>query len=303
MTAGNTWPQRLSKYALCLALGATAVGRLMSQARSAAQDQKQSMPAPSPAASPSPGTQPSAATEPVGAVEQVLGANLKALEDPTILFRRVWIETEWNKYRDGSNDLEETLGGSWAWRVSDRQEWAVRLKLPYDWHFAGDSTGDSNKHGLGDIKVGTATAFRLNDSWRAGGALELRMPTAEDDLGQHVWRLQESASVAWDATRWLTFSPTAEYNQSIAEKHGAAPQHYLEMYSPAIVLLPHRWLVMARYEAKVDFENDNYVTQSGKLSVEKLFENPRLGFGLSIKKPFNTGNKAFQVNFMVSYYF
>ncbi len=248
-------------------------------------------PSPSPAVSPSPGTQPSAAAE------------LKALEDPTILFRRVWIETEWNKYRDGSNDLEETLGGSWAWRVSERQEWAVRLKLPYDWHFAGDSTGDSNEHGLGDIKVGTATAFRLNDSWRAGGGLELRMPTAEDDLGQHVWRLQESASVAWDASRWLTFIPTMEHNHSIAEEHGAAPQHYLEMYFPALVLLPHRWLVMARYEAKVDFKNDNYVTQSGKLSLEKLLESPRLGFGLSIKKPFNTGNKAFQVNFVTSYYF
>ncbi|MBI1816975.1 MAG: hypothetical protein HYR72_18505 [Deltaproteobacteria bacterium] len=245
------------------------------------------------------------AAEPAGdnAGEQVLTEDLKALEDPTILLRRVWMETEWNKFRDGSNSLEETLGGAWAWRVSASQEWAVRLKLPYDWHLAGDSTGDSNEHGLGDIKVGTATAFRLNDAWRAGGGLELRMPTAEDDLGDDVWRLQGNASVAWDATRWLTFPPATEYNQSIAEEHGAAPQHYLEMFFPATVLLPRYWSVTPRYEAKVDFENHNYVTQSGKLSVAKQLEDPQLGFVLSIKEPFNTGNKEFQVNFSITYYF
>ena len=60
--------------------------------------------------------------------EQTTSQELKALEDPTILLRRIWLETEWNKYRDGHNGVEETLGGLWAWRVSDNQDWAVRRR-------------------------------------------------------------------------------------------------------------------------------------------------------------------------------
>ena len=40
----------------------------------------------------------------------------KSLEDPTVLKRRIWSDTEWNKFRDGSNDLEETLGTLWPGR-------------------------------------------------------------------------------------------------------------------------------------------------------------------------------------------
>ena len=245
------------------------------------------------------------AAEPVGAsaTEQTIAEELKALEDPTILLRRLWLETEWNKYSDGSHNVEETLGGFWAWRVSANQDWAVRLKLPYEWHIAGDAAGDSNDQGLGDIKAATGTAFRLTDSWRAGGGLELRMPTAEDDLGDDVWRLQEFGAVAWDATRWLTLSPSAEYNQSLAEVDGAPPQHYAEMYFPATFLLPHRWSIAPRYEAKVDFENGNYVTHSAKLLVAKQLDDPPLDFALSIKRSFDSGEKEFQVNFIITYYF
>ena len=45
------------------------------------------------------------------ATSEVPDANLKELTDTTILTRRVWLETEWNKFRDGTHILEETLGG------------------------------------------------------------------------------------------------------------------------------------------------------------------------------------------------
>jgi hypothetical protein len=235
--------------------------------------------------------------------EQTTTEELKSLQDPTILIRRIWLETEWNKYRDGHNGVEETLGGYWAWPVSANQDWAVRLKVPYEWRVAGDTSGDSDEQGLGDIKVATGTAYRLSETWRIGGGLELRTPSAADDLGDNVWGLQEFGAVAWDVTRWLTLSPSAEYNESLAEVHGAPPKHYLEMYFPAILLLPHRWSVIPQYQAKVDFENGNYVTHSAKLLVAKQLDSLPLGFALSIKKPFDGGAKEFQVNFIISYYF
>jgi hypothetical protein len=228
---------------------------------------------------------------------------LKGLQDPTTLKRRLWLETEWNKYEDGSHDVEETLGGLWAWRVAAHQDWAVRLKVPYRWHVAGDGFGDSDRDGWGDLQVATGTAFRLGPSWRAGGGLELRTPTAQDDLGDDVWRIQEFGAVAWDATRWLTLSPSIEYNQSLAELHDAAQQHYLEMYFPATFLLASDWSVSPRYEVKVDFENANYVTHSAKLLVAKQFEAPPLGLALSVKRSFDSGEKDFQVNFVLTYFF
>ena len=239
----------------------------------------------------------------VSADEQTTTQELKAIEDPTILLRRVWLETEWNKYRDDHSGIEETLGGLWAWRVSTDLDWAVRLKVPYEWHVAGDTPGDSDEQGLGDIKVATGAAYRLSETWRIGGGLELRTPSAEDNLGDDVWGLQEFGTVAWDATRWLTFSPSVEYNESLAEVHDAPPKHYLEMFFPAIFLLPRAWSVTPRYEAKVDFENGNYVTQSAKLTVAKQLDTPPLNFALSIKKPFDGGEKEFQLNFVITYFF
>lgn len=235
--------------------------------------------------------------------EQIASERLKSESDPTMLKRRVWLETEWNSYRDGSDNLEETLGGLWAWRLTDNADWAVRLKLPYEWHFAGDDPGDSDDNGFGDIKVATGGAYRFSERLRAGGGLELRMPTAEDGLGDDVWKLQEFGTLAWDATRWLTLTPTCEYNHSVAEQDGASRQHYLELYAPATFILPHKWSVTARYEAKIDFEDDNYVTQSGKLYVSKAFQKVPISLTVSVKKPFNNRNKDFQVNFVMTYFF
>src|SRR4051812_5622921 len=67
-------------------------------------------------------------TDPV--TSEVPSADLKELNDPTILTRRIWFETEWNKFIDGTHVVEETLGSLWSWRLSENQDWAVRLKLP-----------------------------------------------------------------------------------------------------------------------------------------------------------------------------
>jgi hypothetical protein len=245
----------------------------------------------------------SAESTATGANEQTMAEELKSQEDPTILKRRIWSDTEWNKYKDGSHDIEETLGALWAWRLSDSQEWAIRLKVPFKFHIAGDPAGNSGEQGLGDIKLAAGTAFCLRESWRIAAAVEMRFPSASDDLGNNVWRLQLIGAAAWDATRRLTLSPSFEYNQSVAEKDGAAPQHFLEMYFSAIYLLPERWSMTARCEAKIDFEKDNHWTHSAKVVLTKQLERLPLGFSLSIKKAFDGGDKQFQINFATTYYF
>ena len=136
--------------------------------------------------------------EPVitNAIESTLISDLKALEDPTILSRRVWLDTEWSKYRDGSSNIDETLGVLWAWGIATDQDGAIRFKLPYKWHLEGDDPGDRGRDGIGDLKLATGTAWRLNANWRAGGGVEVRLPTGRDELSENIWKLQEFGAVA-----------------------------------------------------------------------------------------------------------
>jgi hypothetical protein len=231
------------------------------------------------------------------------------MTDPTVIGRRVWLETEWDEYKDGTRGVEETLGAVWAWSVSTNHDWAVRLKLPYEWRQVSGPRDTSTKDGLGDLKLAAGGARRLSQSWRAAADLELRMPTAADNLGGRDWRLQEFGAVAWTLTRSLSLSPYFEYNQSLAEVDNGPPQHYLELFFPATVVLPRHWTLTARYEAKLDFEKNNNLTQSVRLQVAKQLNNPPLGFSLAVKKPFDNGAlaggglKEFQVNFMVTHFF
>ena len=239
---------------------------------------------------------------------QTAAKELKTLTDPTILKRRLWLETEWDKYNGGTHGVEETLGGLWAWQVATNMDWGVRLKIPYEWRMSGGPGSAINQSGLGDLKLATGTAFRLRPAWRTVGALELRMPTAADNLGGRDWRLQELGSLAWDATPWLTLSPYFEYNQSLAEEGNARPQHYLEVYFPAIFLLPHHWSVTPQFEAKVDFQNNNRFVPSLRLQVAKKLDPWPLAVALYVKKPFysdpgDPGRKEFQVNLNITYFF
>ena len=235
--------------------------------------------------------------------DREIADQLRAIEDPSILKRRVWVDTEWNSFKDSGNELDFTFGGLWAWRVSQNQDWALRIKVPVNFHMAGNTAGDSNEQGLGDIKFAAGTAFRFSETLRAAAGLEMRFPTASDNLGANAWRPQLFGVVAWDLTPTITFSPSAEYNKSIKELRGSAPQEFLEVFLPLTFLLPGRWSVTPRYEFKVDFANDHRATHSGKLSATKLLEDRPLAFTMSIKKPFDGGEKRFQINFVVTHYF
>ena len=235
--------------------------------------------------------------------DQVPAADLKELNDPTVLIRRVWLETEWNKFTDGTSIAEETAGTLWAWRVSENQDWAVRLKLPVKFRVGSDDPNVPDIGGLGDVKVATGTAFRLSKTFRVGAALDLEMPTGRHDLSSNVWRFQEIGALGWDITPWLTFSPSFEYNESVAEEGSAQPLNFLETFFPFTIILPHKWAVTAGYENKTDFENDNYVTHRAKIAIAKELESIPLSFYLQAKRDFDSGEKEFQVNFVVTCYF
>jgi hypothetical protein len=227
---------------------------------------------------------------------------LKADEDPSLLKPRAWVDTEWNTFRDSSSDLDFTLGRLWAWRRSSSQDWALRFKLPLRTHQAGNAPGDSDKQGIGDVKVAVGTAVRLDESWRAGGGVEMRFPSASDDaLGANVWRPMVFGVLAWDLTPAISFSPSVEYNKSIAEENGAAPQHFAEFFFP-LTVVAGRWVVTPRYEFKVDYANGNEVTRSAKLSASTRFADQPLGLSFSVKKPIDRVEKKVQVNVVATWF-
>src|SRR4030095_5035084 len=91
--------------------------------------------------------------------DQVRAADLKEFNDPTILSRRVWLETEWNKFTDGTHFWEEIWVTLWAWPVSENQDFGVRLKLPVKFRVGSDDPNVSDIGGLGDIKVAAGKAL------------------------------------------------------------------------------------------------------------------------------------------------
>ncbi|HJZ66513.1 MAG TPA: hypothetical protein VKF81_00085 [Blastocatellia bacterium] len=237
------------------------------------------------------------------ATEALSADDLKELSDPTILTRRVWLETEWNKFTNGTSTVEETLAALWAWRVTDSMDWAVRLRFPVKFRAGSDDPGLPDVAGLGDIKPAIGATYRINKAWRVGGGLELSMPSGRHEVSDNVWRVQEFGAMAWDLTPWLTISPSFEYNESAAEEGSTRPLHFIEVFYPATFVLPRKWAITAQYELKADFENDNYITHSAKLLVAKELENVPLSLGLSLRRSFDSGENEFRFNFIVSYYF
>jgi hypothetical protein len=239
-------------------------------------------------------------TEPQAtAVEQ-----LKQLNDQTIIQSRIFLDTEWDHFKDGAEKATWTLAGLWGWRVSEWQDWAIRLKLP----FAYDRSDEASRHaevgGLGDIEIGTGTAFRLNDVWRTGGGVELHADTASDTaLAERVWRLKPAWGIAHDVTRWLTWTFNVEYNHSIAERHNVAPERYLQLSLSDIIILPDNWSIFATYKPKIDFEIGDRWTHTVNAGVAKRLANVPLVLSGILEKPLNGGSKNFQANFTVTYYF
>jgi hypothetical protein len=230
---------------------------------------------------------------------------LKAVtEKRTILQSSVWLDTEWDQFKHGAEEVTWTLAGLWAWRINDREDWAVRLKVPLVYDRSDESSGHANIGGIGDIEVATGTAFRLSNTWRTGGGIELHADTASNPaLADSVWRLHSSWAVAHDITNWLTLIPTVEYNHSIAEEHNAAPQRYLELSLPATFILPHDWSIGARYKAKIDFENGDRWTHTADVGVAKRLSSIPVVCSATLEKTFDGGDKKFQINFTMTYYF
>jgi hypothetical protein len=246
-----------------------------------------------------PGVEPSSGDSAATAANQ-----LKALNDRTIIQTSVWLDTEWDQFKHGAEEATWTLAGLWGWRVSDWQDGAVRLKVPFVYDRSDEASGHADTGGLGDIEFGTGTAFRLNKRWRTGGAVEVHADTASNPaLGDSVWRLHPFWAVGYDITNWLTLTPTAEYNHSIAEENNVAPQRYLELSLPTTFILPYDWSVGTRYKAKIDFENGDRWTHTVDVGVAKRLSNIPLVLSVTLEKDFNGGNKRFQANFTMTYYF
>ncbi|MFZ3374040.1 MAG: hypothetical protein WA183_00625 [Chthoniobacterales bacterium] len=229
---------------------------------------------------------------------------LKALNDQTIIVSHVWLDTEWDQFNDGAEKATWTLGGVWGWRVSKQQDWAMRLKVPFLYDRSDESSGHADSGGLGDIEVAAGTAYRLSKTWRTGGGIELHADTASNPaLGDSVWRLHSSWSVAHDVTSWLTLTPTAEYSHSVAEEHIVAPQRYLDLSLPASFILPHNWSISTNYRAEVDFENGDRCTHAVDLGLAKRLSNIPIVLSATLEKQLDGSNKRFQANFTMTYYF
>ena len=245
-----------------------------------------------------------AAVEPSPETTATAAEQLKELNDQTIIGTHVLLDSEWDQLKHGAEKATWTLAGLWGWPVSDRQDWAIRFKLPFVYHRSDAASGHADAGGLGDVEIGTGTAFRLNDRWRTAGGIELHADTASNRvLAENVWRLKSVWGIAHDVTDWLTLTLNAEYNHSIAEEHNLPPQSYFELSLPATFILPYNWSIGARYKATVDFENSDQWTHTVNAGIAKRLATIPVVLSATLEKPLNAGAKNFQANFTIVYYF
>jgi hypothetical protein len=244
------------------------------------------------------------AAEPAPTSSAVAAEQLKQLTDQTIIGTRVLLDTEWDQFKHGAEKATWTLAGLWGWPVSDWQDWATRLKLPFVYERSNESSGHADIGGLGDIEIGTGTAFRLTNTWRTGGGIELHTNTASDPaLAEKVWRVKPGWGIAHDFTNWFTLTFDAEYNHSIAEQHDVEPQRYLELSLPGTIILPYDWSILGNYKAKIDFQNGDRWTHTINGGVAKRLPSVPVAVSASLEKQLDGGPKKFQVNLTIVYFF
>ncbi len=236
--------------------------------------------------------------------DPVAADQLKQLNDQTIIGNRVSLGSDWSQYRDGAEKATWTLAGLWGWPISDWQDWGVRFKLPFVYQRSDEASDHAEVGGVGDFEIGTGPAFRLNDTWRTGGGIELHGDTASDRaLAESVWRLKTGWGVSHDITDWLTLTFNADYSHSIVEKHDVQPQSYFELALPATLILPNDWSISARYKATVDFENGDRWSHTVNAGVAKRLSKVPIVLSASLEKPLAGSGKEFQVSITVVYYF
>jgi hypothetical protein len=216
-----------------------------------------------------------AATEP--SINPTTADQLKQLNDQTIIRTYVSLDSGWDHFKDSAEKATFTLTGLWARAVSDSQDWGIRFRLPFSYQRTDQGSDDDAIGGVGDAEIGTGTAFRLNDTWRTGGGIELHADTASDNaLAERVWRLKPGWGVAHDFSKWLTVNFNADYNHSIAERDDVRPHRYLELSLPATLIFPQAWSISAKYKAAIDFENGDRWSHLLTAGVAKHIQNSRL---------------------------
>ena len=229
---------------------------------------------------------------------------LKQLNDQTILATHVSLDSEWNQFKYGAEKATWTLQGLWGWRVSNSQDWAIRLNLPFGYDRSNQASDHADVGGVGDFELGTGTAFRLNKRWRTAAGIELHGDTASDPaFAENVWRLKSGWGLAHDVTNWLSMSLNADYNHSIAENHAVSPQSYLELSLPATLIFPQHWSMSAKYKTTLDFENGDRWIHTVTAGVAKRLSKLPIVLSASVGKPLSSGAKKFQVSLTIVYYF
>jgi hypothetical protein len=243
-----------------------------------------------------------AAVEPL--TDPTAAEQLKQLNDQTIISTHVSLDSGWNHFKHGAEKATWTLAGLWGCPVSDFQDWGIRFKLPFVYRRTDEESDHTGVGGLGDVEIGTGTAFRFNDTWRTGGGIELHADTASNRaFAERVWRLKLGWGIAHDVTDWLTLTLNAEYNHSIAERHDVRPQSYFELTLPATLILPYDWSMSGKYEATIDFENGDRWTHTVGAGIAKRLSNVPVVLSASLEKPLNGGAKKFQASVTIVYYF
>ena len=229
---------------------------------------------------------------------------LKQLNDQTIISDRLSLGSDWSQFKHGAEKATWTIAGLWGWRISDCQDWGVRFRLPFAYRRSDEASGHAEVGGFVDAELGAGTAFRLNNTWRTAGGIELHADTASDPaIAENVWRLKVGWGISHDLTHWLTLSPDINYNHSIVEKHDVRPQTYLELALPVTLILPDHWSVNGRYRATVDFENGDRWSQTISAGVAKRLSKVPVVLSASLEKPLAGSGKKFQVGIAVVYYF
>ncbi len=113
---------------------------------------------------------------------------LKQLNDRTLLATHVSLEFEWDQFKDDSEKGIWTVNGLLGWRVNDWQDWAIRFNLPFVYDRIAGGSDHRDTGGVGDVEIGTGTAFRLSDTWRTAGGVELHADSASDpSFAENVW--------------------------------------------------------------------------------------------------------------------
>jgi hypothetical protein len=244
----------------------------------------------------------------VGAVEPTTASTvadeLKELNDRTIIKTHASLNSEWDQFKDGAEKAVWTLSGLWAARVSDWQDWGIRLNLPLDYDRSDQASGHDEVGGVGDAELGVGTAFRFNQTWRAAAGLELHGDTASDPaLAEDVWRLKMGGGVSHDFARWLTLTFNADYNHSIAEQNGVRPHRYLDLSLPATLIFPQAWSMNAQYKTAVDFENGDRWSHRVRAGIAKRLSKVPIVISAAVEKPLSSSAKRFDVSITIVYYF